>query len=758
MRIKAALLFSLVLAATAFGADLPDLVLPEGVGVNIHFTRGHERDLDLIAAAGFKFVRMDFGWGGTERKPGEYQWTEYDELAANLEKRGLRAIFILDYANGLYEEAAVSKDPVTGREHRDTASPQHPASVAAFAQWAAAAVRRFQGRRVVWEIWNEPNIGFWKPKPDAKQYAELALATCRAVKSADPRATLIAPASSEFPWAFIEDLFKAGALEYLDGVSVHPYRSYHLGPETAVVEYRKLRQLIERYAPPGKKQMPIISGEWGYATHTKGVSLETQAAFIARQQLANLLRGIPLSIWYDWKNDGSDPAYNENNFGTVTQDLQPKPSYVAVQTLTRELAGCQIVRRLEVGAESDYLLLLTNRSGQQKLAAWTEGQPHALPLDVGVTSPEDVALVDGQGKAMAATLENGKLAAKLEAAPQFFSLKRASRSLQAAAAWRIEDGPSLLVEADKTGARTALSARSDGLGLSVEAGKTDGLRLPVRIRNPFPYTVKVLLELNGPEGVKQAAPPFVLRAGQERLHEFALTITKRSPEPMEATVAVTFIEGTDSQSTLIARWSERRQFVVTNPLSLSLAPVEQGWRLDIRNPSRSPFRGVARLGGQQQPVDLSPSQTEAVIRWNSLAAVAAPVQVLDDQGRVAMNLPGRSFSGLALERCRAALDGSAAVPAQASIVWTNLPGPDRPFTNGWRLDYQFEAGWRFVRCLPGTEQPAPSLGRSSALGLWVYGDRSGNLLRMRVTDERGQTFQPNGPALDWSGGAGSLLT
>ncbi|MCX6901923.1 MAG: hypothetical protein NTW03_00275, partial [Verrucomicrobia bacterium] len=129
----------------------------------------------------------------------------------------------------------------------------------------------------------------------------------------------------------------------------------------------------------------------------------------------------------------------------------------------------------------------------------------------------------------------------------------------------------------------------------------------------------------------------------------------------------------------------------------------------------------------------------------------APVQVLDQQGRVAMDLPGRSFSSLALERCRAALDGSPAVPAQASITWTNLPGPACPFTNGWRLDYQFEAGWRFVRCLPGTEQPAPSLGRSSALGLWIYGDRSGNFLRMRVTDERGQTFQPNGPALDWSG-------
>ncbi len=50
-----ALLLACLTAVGAQAADLPELVLPQGVGVNIHFTRGHERDLDLIAAAGFKF-------------------------------------------------------------------------------------------------------------------------------------------------------------------------------------------------------------------------------------------------------------------------------------------------------------------------------------------------------------------------------------------------------------------------------------------------------------------------------------------------------------------------------------------------------------------------------------------------------------------------------------------------------------------------------------------------------------------------------
>ena len=135
--------------------------------------------------------------------------------------------------------------------------------------------------------------------------------------------------------------------------------------------------------------MPILSGEWGYSTCNRGVALEKQAAFAARQQLANLLSGVPLSIWYDWKNDGNDPNENEHNFGTVLPDLQPKPAYRAVQTLTRQLAGYRILRRLTLPDGEDYVLLCAGPAGADKLAAWTLGQPHriALPLTAAGSNP-----------------------------------------------------------------------------------------------------------------------------------------------------------------------------------------------------------------------------------------------------------------------------------------------------------------------------------------------------------------------------------
>jgi len=412
----------------ALVAQIPEPVLPAGVGVNIHFVKGHERDLDLIAAAGFKFVRMDFTWAGIERNRGEYDWSGYEELTANLEKRGIRALYILDYSNPLYEEEVTSKNPISGQQHKTTASPQHPESVAAFAKWAGAAAKHFSGRKIIWEIWNEPNIHFWQPKPDVQQYITLARATAKAIREADPGATIVGPAISGFDPTFMEKFLASGALEYLDAVTVHPYRDYKKPPESAAADYAELRELIERHAPAAKKnKIPILSGEWGYATHTKGLPLETQSAFAVRQQLANLLNGVPLSIWYDWKNDGNDRDEREHNFGTVLPDLKPKPAYVAIQTLTRELNGFGIVHRHDTGTADDFVLVLTNTAGESRLAVWTLGESHGVTLETSLGGNRSVPVATSQGERTEAKLQEGRLTIELTAAPKYIVLgKRAA--------------------------------------------------------------------------------------------------------------------------------------------------------------------------------------------------------------------------------------------------------------------------------------------------------------------------------------------
>lgn len=423
------LMAGLVLLAevAAFSNEIPPREIPQGVGVNIHFVTGHEKDLDMIAAAGFKWVRMDFTWEGIEHQKGMYDWSGYEQLTANLEKRGMKAIYILDYSHHLYEDVVRAKNPITGKEHEDLASPQKPEAVAAFAKWAAASAEHFKGRPIIWEIFNEPNITFWKPKPDVKQYTALALAVCKAIHEKVPDASIIGPATSGIPVDFIEEFLKSGVLKDLSGLSVHPYRNYSRSPETAVEDYAKLWRLLDKYAPKKGEPLPVISGEWGYATEEKkGVSLEKQAQFAVRQQLVNVANNVPISIWYDWKNDGPDAAEREHNFGTVTMNLEPKPAYKAIQTLTRELNGMSPSERLEAANEKDYLLVLKDKDGNQKLAAWTAGEERDARVNLmKFTKEAALPTVSMFGEEKMTPLENGMLRMHLSGAVEYFRLGKA---------------------------------------------------------------------------------------------------------------------------------------------------------------------------------------------------------------------------------------------------------------------------------------------------------------------------------------------
>jgi hypothetical protein len=384
---------------------LPGPNVPDGLGVNIHFTTPRRGEMEMIAAAGFRWVRMDFSWEGTERKKGEYDFGAYDRLMYSLDKHHIRAVFILDYANGNYDHG-LSPSSDEGRQ--------------AMARWAAAAAKHFFGRGILWEMYNEPNISFWKPKPDVDQYAKLALAVGRALRAAEPTETYVGPATSTFDFAFLEKCFQAGLLEYWSAVTVHPYRQE--GPETAAADYARLRKLIDRYAPQGKK-IPIISGEWGYSSAWKKYDETRQGKMLARQWLVDLANAVPLSIWYDWHDDGLDAKEPEHHFGTVhfpydaarQPVYEPKPAYLAAETLTSTLDGFRFEKQLlQPGDDHLYVFVKGN---QQRFAVWTtSAKPHSVHITVG---PGPCSIRDHLGKTMEATPSGGRVEITLTGAPQY---------------------------------------------------------------------------------------------------------------------------------------------------------------------------------------------------------------------------------------------------------------------------------------------------------------------------------------------------
>lgn len=364
----------LLVAAIGCAAERPSFpppVIPACFGVNIHF-QGAPPDLDLIEAAGFGIVRMDMSWKKVETAKGVYDFVSsgYDSLTSACLERNIRILYILDYGNPLYEpQRSVRSD--TGR--------------AAFAAFAEAAVKRYAGRGIIWEIWNEPNgSAFWQPQSSSEEYCKLVETTAPRLRRADSTALIIAPAASAIPMNWLEDCFNRGLLYWVDGVSVHPYRKH--APETVIEEYAALRSLIKRYAPGGR-EIPIIAGEWGYSLinwdNTPLTPID-QAQYMVRMYLVNLSQDIPVSIWYDWKDDGINPENREHHFGTVAHDLTPKPAYPSAKALLHTLNGYAFERRLDVGGDDDYVLAL-KKNQSTALALWTVDTLHevTIPLPAG---------------------------------------------------------------------------------------------------------------------------------------------------------------------------------------------------------------------------------------------------------------------------------------------------------------------------------------------------------------------------------------
>ncbi len=346
--------------------------VPEGFGVNIHFTTPRPGEMKEIAATGVHWVRMDFSWGATERVKGVYDFSAYDGLLAALSPYHIRPIWILDYGNKLYDRGL---------------PPHSSAARQAFAQWAAAAAHHFRGRGVVWEMYNEPNnITFWKPKPNVFEYIPLALATGEAMREADPNVTIIGPATALIDLRYIAACVQAGLLNFWSGVSVHPYRQ--LDPETVARGLFAVRWMIARYEPKGK-HIPVIVSEWGYSSTWKydHMDEQTQARMLAREWLTEVMNQVPIGVWYEWSDDSPDPHNSDAHFGLVRFPYraggdpvyEPKPAYIAARTLSHALDGYRFVRRLSIVDARDYVLLFT-RGGQARLAAWTTSAPHTIVI------------------------------------------------------------------------------------------------------------------------------------------------------------------------------------------------------------------------------------------------------------------------------------------------------------------------------------------------------------------------------------------
>ena len=363
---------------------------PIGQNFGVQLKPWHTTDADLtqIKALGFGLVRWPIAWDSIEKAPGVYDWSEPDAFFKRLKAAGLRSVIILGRGNPIYSGMV---DTAPNLMSKDTASPAAPSDIqeyAVFAAFAAAAAKRYSEYSPIWEIWNEPDLDhFWPPNANPAQYAGLAGAACEAIRRADPNSTVIGPGAAAMPSAgaaIYQTVLGGPAGKCFSALSGHAYRIRKgqaiKTPETVQADNLAARQWLGSH---GGGAMTYVCSEWGYAEPL--VRAQDQAAYPLRAHLSNLLSGVPLTVWYEWRNSKREPANPESHYGLVDYDGRQKAGAADLAAVLPKIAGATLVRRVALGNDGRYAVLVRQPAGEYGLVYWTTDAAGsaAHPLQVG---------------------------------------------------------------------------------------------------------------------------------------------------------------------------------------------------------------------------------------------------------------------------------------------------------------------------------------------------------------------------------------
>jgi hypothetical protein len=355
-----ALAFMLPLAPAA-SAHTPG-TSPDFFGVNAAYLRQlsfpDRPDLvsrmDAVAAsmgrAGISWARLTFDQSVEERRRGVFDWTVPDMMVAALARHGVRG-------EAMFVGTAPWADAPSLLDLNRCGTRAWPYDIPAWADWVAAAARRYGANGSfwaahpelpqlpirTWEIGNEVNLAiFWCPKANPERYAEVYSASANAIAAVDPGAKVIvgglAPnfdttrTNDVDARAFLSRLtaFDSSLRTRIPEVGIHPYARTVDGVEDQLAFIVKFRQAM---IAAGMPTTPMLADEFGWYTQPQSGNL-----FATESQRVDLIGGAANTFWrtdcgvsgmapYSWITAEVNERDPQNWYGLAsTWTGEPHPS------------------------------------------------------------------------------------------------------------------------------------------------------------------------------------------------------------------------------------------------------------------------------------------------------------------------------------------------------------------------------------------------------------------------------------------------
>ena len=362
--------------SAGFGVNLPLPREPRLPWTEHWWTRVFDSGVKWVRLGQYENSSEKTGWDWVEPSPGAYRvLPEVDEAIRSLRDSGVSIEIQLCYSNALYQGP-----PATRPKHTDPAPPSigeddkppNPIfkglasddEIEGFLNYTRFMVNRYKGKVDGWELWNEPNIGYWQPDLDSseqrivkgKQYGKALCRFAEAVHETDPQSKVIFGGTSSIDSTFVLAAI-AECPSKIDVMAYHAYPGYgsNHAPEevNALVGAESFREAVLRF-PGVRKDIEFWEGEWNVVPSWKNSNESVQARYLPRHLLEAKAHGIPAFIWeFIPGTDGNEgDQFGIMHGQTNSADaFQPRESYRAFE-VTSALFG-QTERDLSCEIEQD---------------------------------------------------------------------------------------------------------------------------------------------------------------------------------------------------------------------------------------------------------------------------------------------------------------------------------------------------------------------------------------------------------------------
>lgn len=285
-----------------------------------------DKILDTAAYLGVNLVREDsVGWGAMQSEAfGTVNFTEQDLLVNKVNEYGMKYNWILGFNAGEWSVADKYKD-----SYDEATGWTYPPNEEIWLDFVTKSAEHYSDNTdILWEIWNEPNWGFFKGTPE--EYFSLLEKTASVLKNQNPDFYVfsggLAVAEKESNLPFYEKSAELINSKLLDNFGYHN----HDGLDNY---YNYMHSMLNLTGKAG-----LMAGGINSESGVGG----TDASTIACKALYTRSTGAKGFVSFSFRKTVT-PENDVNNFAFFNEYLQPDEAVITYATVIRFLGNAEFV-------------------------------------------------------------------------------------------------------------------------------------------------------------------------------------------------------------------------------------------------------------------------------------------------------------------------------------------------------------------------------------------------------------------------------